>query len=439
MAIDTIGTNAIANDAVTAAKIPAGAVDADITAIPDGSVTTAKLAADAVTAAKLADNSVVTANVTDGAITQVKTTGVGRGRNLIINGAMHVAQRDNASGVTAHTYAGPDRMRLLLDSGGTYSISQNTDVPTGQGFYHSYKLNCTSAVAFGGAGDNVHLRMGSLESRDCQQFAYGTSNAKKLTLSFWIKVQYADTFNAALVNHDAQRSNFRPFTISSANTWQKVTLTYDGDTNSGDGFNDDGGLGLSVDLWLGSGSNFTGGSATANNWDERANNNTSLVAASTKFGTSTNHELYITGIQLELGDQATDFDHRLISETLQLCQRYYMEFNPNNAAYDFICLSYGLDSDDIIGVINLPCAMRASPTLTSSNLEIFIGSGGGTDTADQAIVGYSLVGPSNQSSLKTSLPFNIDTDGSPSITAGYCYPVGFRSESSGYLRLNAEF
>lgn len=430
MAIDTIGTNAIANDAVNAAKIAAGAVDADITAIPDGSVTTAKLAADAVTNAKVAD----------GAITQVKTTGVGRGRNLIINGAMHVAQRDNASGVTTHTYAGPDRMRLMLGTGGTYSISQNTDVPTGQGFYHSYKLNCTTAAAFGGSGDNVHLRMGSLESRDCQQFAYGTSSAKKLTLSFWIKVQYADTFNVALVNHDSQRSNFRPFTISSANTWQKVTLTYDGDTGSGDGFNDDSGLGLSVDMWLGGGSNFSGGSATENNWDERANNNTSLVAASTKFGTSTNHELYITGIQLELNDQATDFDHRLIGETLQLCQRYYMEFNPNNAAYDFICMSYGLDGDDVIGVINLPCAMRANPTLTSSNLEIFIGSGGGTDILQQAIVGYNMVGPTNQGEgFATSLPFNIDTDGSPTISAGGCYPVGFRSESSGYLRIDAEF
>ena len=309
--------------------------------VADGSITTAKLADDAVTSAKLgtsavdstalANDAVITAKLADSAVTQAKTTGVGRGRNLIINGAMQVSQRGTVSGVTSSSY-GPDRMRLMLSSGGTYTISQDNDVPTGQGFYHSYKLDCTTAVAFGGSGDNVHLRMGSLESRDCQQFAYGTSTAKKLTLSFWIKAQYTDTFNVALVNHVSQRSNFRPFTISSANTWQKVTITYDGDTGSGDGFDSGTGLGMTVDFWLGGGSNFSGGSATANNWDERANNNTSLVAASTKFGTSTNHELYITGIQLELGDQATDFDHMLYGETLKLCQRYYNNNSWSNIA-----------------------------------------------------------------------------------------------------------
>jgi len=283
-------------------------------------------------------------------------------RNLIINGAMQVAQRGTSqTGITTSDYHTVDRIRLVLTDAGTYTTSQVADSPSGQGFYFSYKLDCTTSDTYSGSGDNLHIRIGSLEQQDCLKFNYGGSSAEKLTLSFWAKFSYADTFNVALVNHVAQRSNFKPFTISSADTWQKITITYDGDTNSGDGFANSTALGLSIDLWLGGGSNYSGGSATSGVWDERSNNNTSLSAASTKFGTSTDHELFITGIQLEVGEQATPFEHRSYGEELALCQRYYWRSTGDN----FHAIGSGLSQSSTEGrtTIPNPVDMRAAPTL----------------------------------------------------------------------------
>ena len=125
----------------------------------DGAVTTAKIAADAVTAAKLADNSVVTANISDGAVTQVKTTSVGQGKNIIINGAMQIAQRGtSASSKTTQGYHAVDRFDQNIATMGTYTISQSTTVPTGEGFVNSLKIDCTTADASPASGDVLSIR-----------------------------------------------------------------------------------------------------------------------------------------------------------------------------------------------------------------------------------------------------------------------------------------
>ena len=299
-------------------------------------------------------------------------------RNLIINGAMQVAQRGTSqTGITTSGYHTVDRVRLLAGSAGTYTTSQVADSPSGQGFYFSYKLDCTTSDTYSGSGDELLIRMGSLEQQDCLKFNYGGSSAEKLTLSFWAKFSYADTFNVALVNHVAQRSNFKPFTISSADTWQKITITYDGDTNSGDGFANSTALGLSIDLWLGGGSNFSGGSATSGVWDERSNNNTSLVAASTKFGTSTDHELFITGVQLEIGEQATPFEHRSFGEELALCQRYYHRISRGSGASSPVSVGFHTGTQHR-GLVHFTTAMRSSPTVDKSSLsDINVYHGGG--------------------------------------------------------------
>ena len=168
MAIDTLGANAlasnsvttakIANDAVTGAKIPADAVVA--ADIADGSITTAKLAADAVTDAKLADNAVVTANVADGAVTQAKTTGVGAGKNAIINGGMQVFQRDNGTvtGIGGSSgYHCQDRWKLYSSgTDGRISMGVSADVP--EGFRYSMKLACTTADTSIAAAESMQLQ-----------------------------------------------------------------------------------------------------------------------------------------------------------------------------------------------------------------------------------------------------------------------------------------
>ena len=281
---------------------------------------------------------------------------IGGRRNLAYNGAMQLAQRGTSiSGITSSVYT-LDRVKIFMSGAGTYTVSQSTDTPSGQGFHYSLKLDNTTSDNYGTAGDYVMLRLNSLEQQDVMKLNYGGSSAEKVTVSFWAKFSYADTWNIALINHVAQRSNFKPFTISSANTWQKIELTFDGDTNSGDGFGTSTALGLSIDLWLGAGSSYSGSSATAGVWDERSNHFTSLGAASTDFGSSTDHEMYITGLQLEIGEQATPFEHRSFGEELALCQRYF-ETGQVESAASFIT------STVVLGTMFFQTTKRAAPTI----------------------------------------------------------------------------
>ena len=314
------------------------------------------------TAGKISSNVSSTGNITTtGTVNTPSINGgqIGGRRNMVINGDMRVAQRGTSfSGLTSAAYT-LDRIKIFMNGAGTYTVSQSTDTPSGQGFHNSLKLDNTTSDTFGTASDYVMLRLNSMEQQDVMKLNYGGSSAEKVTVSFWAKFSYADTWNIALINHYAQRSNFKPFTISSANTWQKIILTFDGDTNSGDGFGVSTALGLSIDLWLGAGSSYTGGSATAGVWDERSNNNTSLVPASTNFGSSTDHEMYITGLQLEIGEQATPFEHRSFAEELTLCHRYCRGFTSLN-------FGRARDGDSYYGggiIFNPP--MRATPTLKS--------------------------------------------------------------------------
>ena len=241
-------------------------------------------------------------------------------RRLTINGAMEVFQRGVAGSVTATTFHGPDQCRIILSGAGGYTITQASDAPTG--FQKSLHVNNTSAGAYSSSTNVNHLRFSSVEDQDCIQFNYGTSSAKQLTLQFWVKCTYADTFTMALVNHASQRSNFQRFTIDSANTWQKFELTFVGDTG-GSGFDNDNTLGLSVDVFLAGGSAYKGGSNPVNTWDTRSNNQSSYVTASTNFGSSTAHNIYFTGVQLEVGNVATPFEYRSFVDELARCQRYF--------------------------------------------------------------------------------------------------------------------
>jgi len=319
IADDAVTSAKIADDAVTSAKIATGSVIAD--GLGAGSVTATKLGASAVTNEKLGA----------GAVTVNKVSGnLGR-RNMIINGAMQVSQRGTSiTGITSGNNRTADRFSLSTGSnGGTYTLSTSTDVPSGEGFEKSLKIDCTTAGDYSTAGTSTMLRCSPFEIQDCARLAYGTSGAKKLTVSFWTRASYTGTFTALLVTHDtAQRNIIKTFTIASANTWQKVVLTYDGDTGStftGVDIN----LGISLDIWLGGGSDYIGGSQTDGVWRARSTHNTSILEGNgTKFGTNTSHDFYITGVQVEQNDTATDFEHRTYAEELSLCQRYFEKDNP---------------------------------------------------------------------------------------------------------------
>ena len=240
-------------------------------------------------------------------------------RNLIINGNMAIAQK--ATSVTGITTGGGyltvDRWKTVLSTAGTWTQTQDTDVPTGQGFATSLKMDCTTANASLSAGSYA-LSIQYIEGFNCQQLGFGTANAKSITMSFWVKSNKTGTYIFDLRNLDADRLISQAYTISSADTWEKKTLTFAGDTAGA--INNDNGIGLQCSFWFSSGSDYASGTLQTS-WG--AHNATNRAVGQVNLADSTDNYINITGVQLEANTTATPFETLMYSEQLALCQRYY--------------------------------------------------------------------------------------------------------------------
>ena len=241
-------------------------------------------------------------------------------RNIIINGAMQVAQRGTSfTSVTASAYH-LDRFQYnLTGTVGASTVTQNT-VSDLAGFTKSLKVDVTTADASLASGDRLSLRY-AIEGQDLQQVAKGTSSAEQLTLSFYIKATKTGTQIVELFDIDNSRHCAKSVTINSSNTWEKKTITYPADTTGA--FDNDNANSLSIFFGLACGTDFTSGTlATA--WASNTNANRFVGQVNHFDSTSNNFE--ITGVQLEVGSVATPFEHRSFGEELLLCQRYFQDF-----------------------------------------------------------------------------------------------------------------
>ena len=243
-------------------------------------------------------------------------------RNLIINGAMTVNQRGNVTGKTASTYGGPDRFRAIISSLGTWSISQDTDAPSGSGFSSSYKLACTTADASPAVADHLGLHY-RIEGQDLQQLSKGTSSAKSVTLSFWVKCNKTGNFQVSFYDSDNTRHIASTVTISSAATWQYATMTFAGDTTGA--FNNDNGGSAYIEIFFDGGTDWTSGSVPTT-WQSVTQANRA-AGTNLALGDSTSNYINITGVQLEVGETATPFEHRSFAEEWDRCQRYCTVYN----------------------------------------------------------------------------------------------------------------
>jgi len=238
-------------------------------------------------------------------------------RNIIINGDMSIAQRGTSeTGITSGGYYTLDRFQTSISGLGTWTQSQSTDVPTGQGFGKSLKMDCTTADASPSANDSLFLKQ-KIEGQNLQYLKKGTSSAESLTLSFWTKSNKTGTYCIELRDVDNSRQFSQAYTISSADTWEKKTLTFAGDTTGT--LNNDNGSSLEVSFWLGAGTNFTSG--TLQSWGSYTNANRAV--GQVNLADSTANEWYITGVQLEAGTSASDFEFLPVDVNLERCQRYY--------------------------------------------------------------------------------------------------------------------
>ena len=238
---------------------------------------------------------------------------IGGRRNLIINGAMQVSQRVGTASSSANNYgATPDRIRQEAYGGASASFQQVTDAPTG--FKNSLKVTCAGTTA-PSSGNTLRLQTG-LEGQDIAQLAYGTAQAKTSTLSFYVKASETGTYSAALVNirpsgnitSNVTRSHIKTYTVNSANTWEYKTLTFPGcpDGTWGSSNSD----GITIVLDLGSGTNHQG---ATNTWLTTSD---TFASGQVTLGDSNGGTWQITGLQFEVGSQATPFEHRSFGEEL---------------------------------------------------------------------------------------------------------------------------
>ena len=296
-------------------------------------------------------------------------------RNLIINGAMQVAQRGTqVTGVTISGYRTVDRFKIAVNNLGTWTIDQATDAPAG--FTKSFKATCTTADASPAASGGV-LMAYQFEAQDLQLLDFGASGAKSITLSFWVKSNKTGTATFAVLQLDNSNKlvSFE-YSISSADTWEQKTITIPGDTAGV--INDDNGAGLQFEWWFNSGSNYASGSHQAT-WTTFAQGDRN--PSNLGVGGATSDYFAITGVQLEVGTVATPFEHRSYGDELARCQRYYARLSEPRGRGAFgstIALSRVGGS--------LPVTMRISPNIAmSGTLSWFDGINIGTVTAFAAV------------------------------------------------------
>ena len=280
------------------------------------------------------------------------------GRNLIINGAMTVAQRSTSTAsITTSAYHTVDRWSTSLTTLGTWTQSQSTDVPSGQGFASSLKMACTTADASPAAGDRLLIRQ-ALEGQNVQQLKKGTANAESVTLSFWVKSSKTGTYIVEIYDQDNTRNIAKAYTVSSANTWEKKEVTFSGDTTGA--FDNDASASLYLNMWLGAGSTYTSGTL-ATSWQSATSANRAV--GQVNLADSISNEWYITGVQLEVGETATPFEHRSYGDELARCQRYYC----NVASFNRDNFGQLYSSTQGKVALKFPVIMRAAATVTANS------------------------------------------------------------------------
>ena len=285
-------------------------------------------------------------------------------RRLNYNGAMLVNQRGNTNTGAFSSYYGPDRYYSQGNgsANGQWDIGQSTDVPDGYGFKYSLSYDCTATTS---DANRYLMTLYRMEGVDSQVFNYGTANAKTVTLSFWIKCSKAGNFQVNFENEQNPDAGYQTQqTINSANTWEKKVVTIPGDTNKA--FTWTTAKAMCFDIMYSAFGTYASQTPSAA-WSTLANEQRGAHCNMDLFDSTSNY-VRITGVQLELGDHATDFEHLPYQVELQRCKRYYQ-----TAAYTTL-MGY------IAGAVGTPkilfeVEMRATPSSVTTE---YGGNGNGT-------------------------------------------------------------
>ena len=284
-------------------------------------------------------------------------------RNLIINGSMQVAQRGTSATVgpngTGEGYTVVDRIRNSLNGSFVSTFTQSTDAPSG--FGNSAKIEITTADNSLGSTEFWHFRYG-FEGQDLQSIGKGTSDAKSFTLSFWVKSNKTGVYTTEFEDSNNARLNSMSYTINSSNVWEYKSLTFNPDTTGA--FTNDNNLSLRLNFWLCSGSQYQGGTFYNGTWGGDVDGNR-VHGSQVNLGDTVGNTWQITGVQLEVGDTATPFEHRSYGEELAKCQRYTLIYQPQ---YYQAFPVFGAGSNTAKWFPTFPVRMRVKPTLITKDV-----------------------------------------------------------------------
>jgi len=317
------------------------------------------MAIDKITTAAITDGTITSSDLAAGTVQNQSAF-----KNIIINGDMSIAQRaTSVTGVgngdnSCHTV---DRLSFYEEGGtsGEFTMSQENDVPTGQGFAKSTKLDCTTADASLAATEVIALEY-KFEGQMLQYLKKGTSNAESLTLSFWVKTNKTGTYVANFYDNDNNRHTSQNYTVSSANTWEKKIITFAPDTSGT--LTNDNTLALAMYFILGAGTSYTSGSA-ATAWETFSGNADNWCGGqNVNLLDNTSNEFYITGVQLEAGTTASDFEFLPFDVNEERCKRYY-QLIASGVSDRSIATGVYYTSSRVFGNIFLTKIMRVRPSL----------------------------------------------------------------------------
>ena len=252
-------------------------------------------------------------------VSAINSGQIGGRRNILYNGEMKVAQRSaSETGLGAAVgYFTLDRWNInVAGTAGRFTMAQVADGPPG--FANCLKISTTTADTSVAAGELLLLEQ-KLEGQDLQQLKKGTASAEQFTISFWVKGNAAALYVCEIFDVDNTRSITQSFAVTTS--WNRIELTFAADTS--DPLDDDNAFSLGIVFWLHAGSNLTSGTFAVNTWNDAVTANRVAVDGFTSILDSTSRTFFITGVQMEIGATATEFESRTFGDELALCQRYY--------------------------------------------------------------------------------------------------------------------
>ena len=356
-------------------------------------------------------------------IGNINAGGGGANKNIIINGNMSVAQRNvSVTGIGGSSgYFTCDRWLIAQSGDGRLTMTQDSSVPTGKGFANSIKLDCTTADTSIASSEFLQI-VQKIEGQNLQSIGKGTSDAKPITVSFYVKANAAFNFVCELNDLDNSRHISKLF--STTTDWVKHEITFPADTTGA--FDNDNAASLNLTFWLHAGSTYSSGTLNTASFASRTDAN--RAAGVSSFYSSTDNNFFITGVQLEVGQNATEFEHEPFDTTLRKCHRYFENIGITAGSYVYAA-AYAYSTTDVRAVQHYK-VKRATPSFSFDNQGDVIAFYNGSSSDTSIAFNYHDIG---LNSCRVSITLS-----GVSTTAGYGVAIYVNGSVTYNIKVDAE-